>query len=188
MAHTVKLSEVAFNVTLPKGAGTMEVNVGNLPDEILTALVEHGTKQKLADIAVNLHVKADRKSPKDTDVLFDTEDELRKAIRERAAKLLSRWVEGEWTMDGGAVRGDPVMGEIWSIFFTALKVPTTERAALRKAGTEELSLRLWEAKSGKPRPKGEAAQGKIATSVLAQVRARAETIVASRAQDLAIDL
>lgn len=187
MAHNVSLENPVFEVSLPKKAGKVQINAVLIPDAIIGLAVEHGFRQKLADIAVNMFVRDDRKNPKDGDKLYDTPEELAKAIHEEAVALMARWAGGEWNREGGATRSDPVGGEVWSILFATLEIPTNKRADAKKLGQEELALQFAELK-GIKRPKGKDAAAKLAANVLAKVRARAEQIVASRAMELEIDI
>ena len=187
MSRTFKIPASEINVHLPKGAGQFPVMIDAIPDNIVEQIFAHGMRQKLADIAVQLHVRADRKVVKEGDTLFETPDELRAAIRDRALALVKRWNEGEWNLEGSGRSGDPVEGEVWSILFVALRIAVKDRPEARKLGQGELCLRLAEAQGAK-RPKGKDAAAAMAVNILGQLRKRAEKIIAERDVTLDVDL
>lgn len=179
MPHTVKIQSPAFQTTLPKGAGVLDVNSATFPDVIVEELIVFAVRQKLANVAVQMHVKADRKEVKDGDLLYDSTDDLKKAIRERGLKLLTRFAEGEWNLEGAGRSSDPVEAEEWSQYFTRLEITAKERPDARRRGIPALAVELA-VKMGRKKADG--------PRIMVAVRAAAASVIAARTIDLQIEL
>lgn len=174
-------------VDLPKGAGSIDIDTDRLSDEIKGRALEHGLRQKIADIAAGVFVKGTMKrDPKPEDTILEDADALTAYLREHAAKMRDAWYAGAWAVARTGLPRDPVLVEIFSTIFAALSVPAKDMPKWRAAGIREAVLALAEAKAGKKVPKSKA--DATFEHVYNQLKVKAEAAIAARSAAADIDL
>ena len=191
MAKRLEFEETLMEGLGPKGGTKWTWEADTAKPNILFQLVFHGLKRKIRDLFVDWHLQTEydhsggKRKPRDTDVVFKSKEEMRKAEAKAIEELFAELAKGNWGFAGGRA-ADPVTSELWVLLFKDGRIGGKDQSKARSIGMTQLAELIVQKREGKRLAKPELTLR--AQEYLQEKRKRAEEIVALKTPDDSVDL